>query len=80
MLNISQATVKNLMIPLPPLAEQQTITEHLDRVLAQLDQLVSEVRVSMELMRQHRSALITAAVTGKIDVRETHVPSPVVAG
>lgn len=62
--------IRELQVPLPPLAEQQAIVDHLDTQLAQIDALTEEVRASIALMRQHRSALITAAVTGKIDVRD----------
>lgn len=62
--------IRELQIPLPPLEEQQAIVQRLDTQLAQIDTLAAEVRASIALMRQHRSALITAAVTGKIDVRQ----------
>lgn len=65
--------IRELQVPLPPPGEQQAIVAHLDAQLAQIDALTGEVRASIALMRQHRSALITAAVTGKIDVRGEHV-------
>lgn len=67
--NIGKGNIGNFMLMLPPPAEQQAIVDHLDAQLAQIDELTEEVRASMDLMRQHRAALITAAVTGKIDVR-----------
>lgn len=61
--------IRELQVPLPPPEEQQAIVQHLNTQLAQIDALTEEVRGSIALMRQHRSVLITAAVTGKIDVR-----------
>nr|WP_244977240.1 restriction endonuclease subunit S [Deinococcus humi] len=66
--------IRELQVPLPPLDEQRVIIDHLDTQLAQIDALTGEVRASMALMRQHRAALITAAVTGKIDVRNQVAP------
>ena len=62
--------VANMSVTLPPLSEQQAITAFLDRETARIDELVEKVQVSIDLLREYRSALITAAVTGKIDVRE----------
>jgi len=62
----------NLSIVLPKLQEQIEIIGVLDHEAAKLDTLIEKSRRSIELMREHRSALISAAVTGKIDVREQH--------
>lgn len=56
-------------IALPPLDEQVRITTYLDEQLAKLDALIAETKRFIELARERRSALITAAVTGQIDVR-----------
>lgn len=53
-----------------PIDEQNEISNCLDRETAKLDTLIEKSRRSIELMREHRTALISAAVTGKIDVRE----------
>ena len=53
----------------PPLAEQRAIAEYLDRETAQIDRLKGEVEASIDLLQRYRTALISAAVTGKIDVR-----------
>jgi type I restriction enzyme S subunit len=50
--------------------EQQRITRFLDRKSERIDQLEAEAKRFIELSRERRSALITAAVTGQIDVRE----------
>lgn len=70
MVNISQSTIRNLVFPIPPANEQDNIIIHLDERLAQIDALVLEVRANIEDMKLLRSTLITAATTGKIDVRD----------
>jgi type I restriction enzyme S subunit len=61
--------VKQLYVPVPPLAEQQAIAAYLDRQTARLDALADRVRRAMDLLREYRATLITAAVSGQIDVR-----------
>lgn len=56
-------------IPLPPLDEQDAIASHLDVQAAQFDRLAEDSRRAIALLKERRSALIAAAVTGKIDVR-----------
>lgn len=56
-------------VALPPLAEQGKICAHLDSHTAQIDELVLESEKAIILLKERRSALISAAVTGKIDVR-----------
>jgi type I restriction enzyme S subunit len=68
---ISVAKVARLPLLLPPrLDEQSTIAALLDRETAKLDTLAAKVREAIERLQEFRSALISAAVTGKIDVRE----------
>jgi type I restriction enzyme S subunit len=57
-------------IPYPPLAEQRAIAAFLDQETARIDALVAKVRDAIERLRELRTALISAAVTGKIDVSE----------
>jgi len=61
--------IANLKIPLPPLPEQAAIAAYLDKETAKLDALVGKVEEAVERLQEYRTALITAAVTGKIDVR-----------
>ncbi|KHN89689.1 restriction endonuclease subunit S [Pectobacterium actinidiae] len=70
MLNIGQGTILNMPIPVPELPEQQSIVQGLKNKTSQIDRLVLEVLGSIELLKEHRTSLISAAVTGKIDVRE----------
>jgi len=54
---------------LPPLPEQRAIAAFLDRETAKIDTLVTEAESAITLLQERRSALISAAVTGQIDVR-----------
>lgn len=67
---VSWEFMGNQFIPLPPLVEQQAIAAFLDRETAKLDALVSKAQAMMAALQEYRTALISAAVTGKIDVRE----------
>ena len=61
--------LKRLVLPLPPIDEQQAIGAFLDRETERIDSLAAKMRLLIERLSEHRTALITAAVTGKIDVR-----------
>jgi type I restriction enzyme S subunit len=58
-----------LPVFLPPLDEQKSIANEIDRELERIRTLIATTERSIELLREKRAALITAAVTGKIDVR-----------
>lgn len=68
--NISVPILKALPVAIPPLSEQHAIVEYLDGATAKLDELVAEAESAMRLLGERRAALISAAVTGKIDVRD----------
>lgn len=70
MLNISQSDIVNLPMTLPPVDEQRRIATSLHKETAKIDRLIAEAEQFIELSRERRSALITAAVTGQVDVRE----------
>jgi type I restriction enzyme S subunit len=70
MQNLNTAIVGRVPIVLPPMKEQKAIAAFLDRETARIDVLISKVREAIGLLRELRIALISAAVTGKIDVRE----------
>ena len=59
---------------IPPLKEQLLITEHIDRNLKAFDVLMMKAEQAIQLMQERRTALISAAVTGKIDVRGWQAP------
>jgi type I restriction enzyme S subunit len=54
----------------PPISEQKQITEYIDRQHQFFDELITEAQRGIELLKERRTALISDAVTGKIDVRE----------
>ena len=58
-----------LACPLPPASEQSAIVAFLDRETARIDALVGKTQRSIDLLKERRSAFITAAVTGQIDLR-----------
>jgi type I restriction enzyme S subunit len=62
--------LKQFRLAIPPLDEQRRIAVHLDQQTAKIDLLVAETERFIELSKERRAALITAAVTGQIDVRE----------
>ena len=59
----------NMSLVIPPINEQETITAFLDRETAKLDTLTTEAKTAITLLQERRTALISAAVTGKVDVR-----------
>lgn len=69
---IGMADVKKLVTPVPPIMEQRSIAAFIDTETAKLDDLTTEARHTIDLLKERRSALISAAVTGKIDVRGYH--------
>ena len=61
--------VRRLQVLVPPKEEQAEIAAHVDRQLAHNDSLVEKTERSINLLKERRSAFITAAVTGQIDLR-----------
>lgn len=67
--NLNTTILSRISLPAPPPAEQLAITIFLDRETAKLDALTTEAKNAITLLQERRTALISAAVTGKIDVR-----------
>lgn len=67
--NVNANKYANAYLPLPPLSEQQSIVAFLDRETAKLDSLISKIRDTIEYLQELRIALISATVTGKIDIQ-----------
>lgn len=66
MQNIGQDTVKNTWVPVPPIDEQAEIVAHLKSERSASNQMSDALNESITLLKERRSALITAAVTGQI--------------
>jgi restriction endonuclease S subunit len=67
--NVSAEKYDNLDIPLPHLKEQTQITNYLDQKTKKIDTLIEKANQSITLLKERRTALISAVVTGKVDVR-----------
>lgn len=67
--NIGMGVIENLFCPVPSQQEQKAIAEYLTSFTKQFNTLISEANNAIELLKERRSALISAAVTGQIDVR-----------
>ena len=75
---LSLEDVRDAPVPLPSLSEQQKICDYIDSRAAAFDSLMQDAVVATEILQERRSALISAAVTGKIDVRAS-VAKPVMS-
>lgn len=71
---IYQPVAASIAIAVPPLEEQRRITDYLDKQTAKIDALIAKAERFIEVSKERRSALITAAVTGQIDVRDRRIP------
>ncbi|WP_435980559.1 restriction endonuclease subunit S [Psychrobacter sp. DM4] len=61
--------VKYVKVSLPPIDEQQEIISYIERMKSKFNDLIDNAERAIQLMQERRTALISAAVTGKIDVR-----------
>ena len=68
--------IADLRLPSPPHDEQVAIACYLDDETEEMGALVDKTHESIDLLKERRSALITAAVTGQIDVRTYRAPEP----
>lgn len=67
--HVNVETIRNYLLAEPPQAEQVAIAAFIDSQTAQLDGLVAQINEAITRLTEYRQALITSAVTGKIDVR-----------
>lgn len=72
---LSRNTLRNLRIPVPDVVECVRVNDFLDHEIAEIDALVRDLDRTIALAKERRSALITAAVTGQIDVTAKHRPA-----
>ena len=67
--SLKKASIENLLVPLPTESEQFQIAHFLNRKTRQIDELRSNEEQTIKLLKEYRQSLISAVVTGKIDVR-----------
>lgn len=67
---INVEEIRGMVVPYPPHGEQSQIATHIEAAIAEIDRLVGLAEAGTSLLSERRSALISAAVTGKIDVRQ----------
>ena len=73
--NIGQDHIKEATVLLPPLEEQEKIAKYILDIQIAYDNLTNRAEAAIQLMQERRTALISAAVTGKIDVRNWQNPT-----
>ncbi len=78
--SIEYSYLANTEIGIPPTDEQQAIVEYIDTYLVILDRQINKAHQAIEKLQEYRSALITQAVTGKIDVRNAQIPEATAKG
>lgn len=66
---INNAFLSKESIPLPPLSEQEAIVAYLDKKTSAIDTAIERINAQITELQAYRTALISEAVTGKIDVR-----------
>ncbi len=74
---ITGETVKARMVSIPPIEEQKCILRSIEEEILRLSPLKEAAEKTIEKLQEYRSAIITSAVTGKIDVREVEIPKAV---
>ena len=67
--NVSSEQVQSCLVALPPVSEQREIVAYFALEIAKFDTLTAEAQRAIDLLQERRTALISAAVTGQIDVR-----------
>lgn len=69
-LTIGMPDINGFCVPIPPIAEQKQIVLYIDHETTKIDTLISKIREGIAKLKEYSASLISAAVTGKIDVRE----------
>jgi type I restriction enzyme, S subunit len=68
--HVNLQTIRNVVLAVPPLPEQEVLRSKLEGLLNALGKTVTVAKSSITLLRERRAALITAAVTGQLDIPE----------
>lgn len=74
-LNLNTDTIGSIRIAVPPAKELREMLDFLDGETARFNELTQEAQLTIDLLQERRTALISAAVTGQIDVRKLAVES-----
>ena len=74
--HFNMSDIQNIPLFELPLEDQKNIVEYLGQQLKKFDSIIQSAQSAIELMQERRIALISSAVTGKIDVRNWHSPNP----
>ncbi len=64
--NISQEIIKNLELPVPPLAEQGRIVDRIEEIFAKIDAGVEKLKSAQEKIKQYKQSVLHSAFTGKL--------------
>jgi restriction endonuclease S subunit len=67
--NLNTTILARVPLSVPPFDEQVAIASYLNQETAKIDALIAKIREGIEKLKEYRTALISSAVTGKIDVR-----------
>lgn len=72
--HVNVVTIKNFSLPWPPKEEREEISNYIRSITSSMDELILVAGKKVGLLQERRTALISAAVTGKIDVRNWQAP------
>jgi len=72
---LNRDTLNAAPLVVPPQREQEDIVIYLRKITASIDSMLEKVGSAIDRLVEYRTALITAATTGKIDVRNVKVPT-----
>lgn len=70
---LSQGSIKDVQIPLPPIAEQKAISEYVKIKNESINQVIARTQKEIQLIQEYRTRLISDAVTGQLDVRNIEI-------
>ncbi len=70
---IYQNNLKEIKLFIPPINEQRTIIEYLDRQTLKIDKIIQKIEQKINILEEYKKSLIHHAVTGKIDIREVKI-------
>src|SRR5690606_36433394 len=69
-IELSNSSLSMVELLTPSINEQKAIANFLDQKTAEIDDLITEIKLQIQKLKEYRQSLISEAVTGKIDVRE----------